>query len=204
LINEIIEVQEILKGKKVNDKCLYRTCYLLAKWFDEHNKTHIETRQEIFKWANTYGYWINYDLNSIIFQAFKDKRRLTDNLKIYINQYDIDEINNRFDRRKTKLVAFSILCYAKAFANSKKEFSLSVSALSDWIHVNQGDISSKFIPELINFEYINKIQNNNSFTWNKTIKSKSLDLKILVSIENSGEYCLEDNNINELFNNIFK
>ncbi|MFA5410167.1 MAG: hypothetical protein WC343_15435, partial [Bacilli bacterium] len=88
------------------------------------------------------------------------------------------------------------------FANSNKEFSLSVSALGEWIHIKSTHISGRYLPELINFEFISKIENKNSFTWNKTIKSKTLDLHINCNLSNEGIYVLQDNDIQLLFSEI--
>jgi hypothetical protein len=203
LINEVLEVQGYLNGNHITEKNLYRICYMLAKWFKEQGLSHIDIRQSIFNWGNKYGVFIKYNVNKIIYQSLEDKQRLKDNVIVKINQKDIDEINKRFDSKNTKLVALAILCYAKAYADRDRDFNISSVALGAWLGIDSNNLRRIYLQELIDFGYINKTQNpQNSFPWNNN-KSKFSKYHINVEIHNSGNFQLMDNNITELYNQIF-
>mgnify|MGYP000276849015 FL=1 len=205
LINEVIEAQSYLSGKNINEKNLYRICYILAKWYKEKGQTNKEIRDSIFEWANKNNIYIPYSVNNIIYHALKDNQRLKDNVVVRINENDIKEINSRFDRKNTKLVALAMLCYAKCFADSNKEFSISPIALATWINIDASNMRNIYIKELIDFDYIAKVEHNkNQFSWNKKYNNRLCRYKILVDLKNTGEYQIVDNNIRSLFDEIFK
>lgn len=203
MINEVLEVQGYLNGENINKKCLYRICFLLAKWFKQQGMSHIEIRQAIFDWGKKYHIYIEYNVNSIIYQALEDKQRLKENVIIKINSNDIEEIKKRFDSRNSRLLALAILCYAKCNANRDNEFIISGLALSHWIGIKSTNLSGRHLPELIDFGYISKIDTEKTYTWNKKVKSKSLYLKINVNISNIGDFQLIENNIHDLYNQLF-
>jgi hypothetical protein len=177
---------------------------MLAKWYKEHGLSHIEIRQSIFDWGKKYNIFIKYNLNNIIYQALDDKQRLKDNVVIKINQHDIEEINKRFDSKSTRLTALAMLCFAKAYADRDKEFNISSVALSCWLNIDDSNLRSIYIKELIDFDYILKVENpKNNFSWNKKSKSKTSRYKINTTLSNTGEYQLQDNNIFSLYEQIF-
>lgn len=205
LINEILEVQEYLDGKNINKKCLYRTCFMLAKWYKQQGLSNVEIREKIFEWGKKYNIYIKYNVNSIIYQALEDKHRLRgDEAVVRISQSDIDEITRRFDSVPCRKTALGILCYAKVSADRDNEFNISALALSNWLHLYSSNMSSRYIKEMIDFEYIQKINSTVTYSWDKNVKSNSLNLKILVPIENKGEHILVDNDIEGLFDEIFQ
>lgn len=204
LINEILEVQEYLDGKNINKKCLYRTCFMLAKWYKQQGLSNVEIREKIFEWGKKYNIYIKYNVNSIIYQALEDKHRLRgDEAIVRINQADIDEITRRFDSVPCRKTALGILCYAKVTADRDNEFNISALALSNWLNLNSGHMSGRYLKELLDFEYIEKVNNLSTFSWDKNVKSTSLRLKLLVPIENKGEYILEENNVDKLYSDVF-
>lgn len=205
LINEILEVQEYLDGKNINKKCLYRTCFMLAKWYKQQGLSNVEIREKIFEWGKTYNIYIKYNVNSIIYQALEDKHRLRgDEAVVRISQSDIDEITRRFDSVPCRKTALGILCYAKVSADRDNEFNISALALSNWLNLNSGNLSALYLKELNDFEYIQKIKNEKTYSWDKNVKSNSLRMKLLVPIENKGDYILGNNDIEKLYDDIFK
>lgn len=205
MINEVIEVQQYLEGKKIVKKNLYRICYMLAKWYKEQGLSKLEIREEIFNWANSNQIYIKFNLNDMIQKAVDDKERLKDNFVIRINENDIYEINRRFDNPKTKYVALAILCYAKANANRDKEFELSSVALSSWLNMDSTFLKRKYIKELESFDYIQLVKkSHNTYSWDKNNSNKSCVYTLSVPIHNSGNFILEDNNIEGLFRSIFE
>ncbi len=203
MINETLEIQDIIQGRPVGDRCLYRTCFLLAKWHKAQGLTETQARDEIFAWANRMGIRINFTLNKLIRHAYKDRRRLTDNPKIYVSSEDIAEIKRRFDAGKIRMVALAMLCYAKTFANANGEFSISLAALADWVGLSRGNISTRYINELIEFEYVNKGGDQHEIVWNKTARSKAFTFSLNVPIRNSGEFELQGNDIHGLYKTAF-
>lgn len=206
MLNEIQEVEQYIEGKNINKKCIYRICYMLSKWYAQQGLNKIEIREQIFAWGKEYNIFINQNVNSIIYQALSDKRRLRGGENIYINQNDIDAINRRFDNNKVKLTALAILCYAKAFANEKEEVKISNLALSNWLGIDDSYMSKKIIREIIDFDFMEKTECTGSalfFNWNGNAKSKSPVYKLHIPINNSGEYSFSHNDIKKVYSDLF-
>lgn len=177
---------------------------MLAKWYKQQGLSNVEIREKIFEWGKTYNIYIKYNVNSIIYQALEDKHRLRgDEAVVRISQSDIDEITRRFDSVPCRKTALGILCYAKVTADRDNEFNISALALSNWLNLNSGHMSGRYLKELLDFEYIEKVNNLSTFSWDKNVKSTSLRLKLLVPIENKGEYILEENNVDKLYSDVF-
>lgn len=205
MINEVLEVQDYLEGRNINKRCIYRICYMLAKWYKQQGMSHMDIRQSIFNWGKKYNIFITCNVNSIIYQALDDKTRLRDDIEIHISENDIKEITERFDSKNCRLMALAILCYAKCTANRDNEFNLSLLALSNWIGIDYNNLLKRHLPELVDFNYISRVDNNNkTYSWNKEVKNKSTALKIQVSVKNEGIYKLKDNNIRQLYLDIFQ
>jgi len=204
LLNEKNEITALLNGERINKKYTYRSCYLLAKHFKSLGYDLVKTREEIFSWANKYKIYITDDLNSIIQRAFDDKKDIAEIIEIKINKEDIEEIIKRFDKYNTRLTAFAILCFAKKHANKNGMFYMSKIGLSNWIGIEQANLSNRYIKELIDFSYIEKVSKNDIKhirIKNKQV-SKMLIYKIKVKYNNIGEYIIEDYDIRKEFENI--
>ncbi len=198
------EIKAILEGKRINKHYTYRVCYLLARYFKSLDYNHFQIREEIFKWAKANNIYITDDLNSIIQRALKDRRKIVEDVNIRISNNDLEEIIKRFDRYNTRLTAFAILCFAKKYANKDGSFYISRIGLSNWIGIAHTHLSSKYIRELIDFNYIERIKANNPqlIKIKNKFVSKSSVYKINVNFHNSGKYIFKDNNIREEFENI--
>lgn len=204
MLNEKNEIDAILNGKRINKKYTYRSCYLLAKYYKSLGYEHIKIREEIFNWANKYGVYITDDLNSIIQRVFKDKKDIIDFVEIKISNDDIYEIVKRFDKYNTRLTAFAILCYSKMYADKNRIFQMSLVGLSNWISIQQQNLSTRIIRELIDFDYIEKI---NKDKYLRIIRKNHnithpIVYKIKTSILNQGDYIFYDDNIRDEFDNI--
>lgn len=207
MINETILVQQYLDGNNITKNCLYRICFFLAKWYKQQGvKDKFQIRSNIFEWANKYGIYLSFNLNMCIDNAMTDTRRLTENVTVRISNEDVLEITKRFDNKKTRKVALAILCYAKTFADSNGEFKISLTALSDWVHIDPANMGSRYFRELIDYDYLSKIEAGTTkhTCWNNSAKTKMNKYKIVVPIRNTGDYILEDNNIDKLYDEIFK
>lgn len=204
MINEVAEVQEYLKGEKIDKENLYRICYLLCKWYKQQGLSRIQIREALFAWGKEQNVYIQYNVNDIIDKVFEDKKPLKTGRTVKISTADIDEINRRFDNKKTKLVALAMLCYAKANADKDKEFSVSSVALGAWLGIHRSTIKRKHIKELADYDYLKIVQTpKNTFTWEASEASKSCRYHMNVDLRNSGECVLQDNNITELYERAF-
>ncbi len=204
MINEVAEVQRYLAGKNLKKDNLYHILLLIAKWYKEQGYPKLKIRESIFAWAKENGIHIKYNVNDLIGRALEDKRRLTDNVVVRVNQADIAEINRRFDSRKTKYVALAFLCYGKAYADRDREFSVSSAALGAWLDMSRSTLQTIYIPELVDYEYLSIIQKpQNTYSWGAKKSFHSTKYRLEVPIHNSGEFILTNNNIQKLSAEIF-
>lgn len=202
MINEVVEVKSYLIGNNINQKNLYRIVTLLAKHFKEQGKSHIEIRNSIFEWGKQHNIFIKYKVNSIIYKVVEDTTPLQGDTVIKINKNDIEEINSRFSSKNSKLVALALLCYDKAHADKNKAFDISSVALSAWTGIAASNLSSRYFRELYDFGYLTKLESpQNTFKWDSDKKNSVYQLS--VSTHNSGDYLLVDNNIHDLYSEVF-
>lgn len=208
LINEILEIKEWLNGENINTRCMYRTCYMLTKWYKEQGLSYTEIRDKIFAWGKENNVYIDFNLSSVVHRALEDYVPLRgDQTVIHINEDDVLEIKRKFDRKPYRKTALGILCYAKAVADEYNEFDISVLAFSYWLKTNIGNMSARYIKGLVADGYVKKINKDKLFPWDKKTeppKSKSLRMEILVPIENNGDYILVGNDIDRLYSDIFE
>lgn len=203
MIDETIEVNHILDGK-FSKQNLYNSYYLLAKYYIEQGLELSEASKALFNWAKSNELFVKYDLNAIVKRAKEDKNKLTRNVKIYINQNDIDNINNGFYNKNTKLVALAILCYAKANINKNRELHVSSCDIGAWVNIHNSSIRRRYINELVEFGYLTKIKSPiNNHSWGNLKEESSTKYKLNVDYYNSGEYELIDNDIHKLYREIF-
>lgn len=205
MINEVYEVSQYLQGNDVTEKKLYRVRYLMAKFYKEQGLQKFEIRDQIFDWGKKNNIYFTFSINTVIYRAFEDNRPLKNNTKVYINDTDIDFINKRFDSIKVKTVALAVLCYAKVFADKDNEFMVSTVDFANWLHMQQPHISARYIPELVDFDMLQRIDAEKChFSWNgKKAYSKNRRYKINIALKNEGRYLLENNNILKLAEEIF-
>lgn len=204
MINEQYEVSQYLAGNNINKKCLHRICFLLAKYYSEQGLNHLEIRNEIFAWGREYNTYFPFSVNSVIYQALEDKHKLRGKTDVYINDEDIHQILSRFDSKNCKLLALAILCYAKVAANSDGEVAISTVAFSSWLKMQQSHISGRYIPELIDFDFMEKLGDEETyFMWDKKTLSKNRRYKLKVPLVNEGTYVLVDNDIFQLAREVF-
>lgn len=185
-----------------------RICYLLAKYYKEQGLNNLGIRQKIFEWGKINNIYFPFSVNSIIYGAVADTTKLRGETPVYISQADIDAISMRFDKKKCKYVALAILCYAKVTANRENEVVISTISLGNWLGIHQQHISGRYIPELIDFDFMERIGEEESyFTWDKDKPiSKNRRYKMKVNLENNKEnavYELNNNDIGSLCKEIF-
>jgi hypothetical protein len=200
----MVDVQHYLKGEKIDKSNLYQTCYLLSKWHKSQGMNYLQIRDSIYEWATQNNLIVKSYLNVIINKALSDKKPLTQNIIVYVNDGDVKEIVRRFDSKNTRMVALSMLCYAKIHANKMGEFSLSSVAIGAWVGIHDSNIRRRYIKELINFEYVEKISvPKNNKKWANGDEDKNCKYIIRFPLKNSGDYKLVDNDIEDLYKQIF-
>lgn len=209
LINEVLMVQDLLDGNGINKRCLYGHCYLLAKYWLQQGLEPLEVRKNIFAWACKYHLHLAADklnVNRLIYKAESDKRRLREDVTVKVSQSDLDEITSRFDSARTRKVALAMLCYAKAAADQDNCFDLSIESFCNWLGCGRSVMYDDYLRELQVFGYIDRNEYKKTkriFSWEKNVKSKSANFKLLVPFNNSGEYQLINNDIDALFDECF-
>ena len=203
MIHEVYEVQELLIGNGINKKCLYRMCYLLAKWHKQRGLSRIEIREAIFEWAGKYKLHIEHNLNGIIYQAMEDTVPLRGDVEVWISPQEAAEIRRRFDTKNTCLTALAVLCLAKVSGDEKQTFPLAMNELSHWTGIAASSLSGRIMTELSDFGYIQKVEAEQQFTWNEKAKSRKNRYQLLVPIEDTGKHRLVKNDLHTLYQEIF-
>lgn len=204
IIDELIEVKDYINGKKINKRCLYRTCVLIARYFANQGLDFMSIQKNMFSWGKNNNVYIPFNVNRIIKKELSNPQKLKTGIKVFVSNNDIEEINNRFQTKNSRIAALGILCYSKVFADEDGFMNLSLSSLSNWIGVNYYNMSSRYIPELITCGYIDKDHSSSDvFSWDSKIRSKNLRIHINVPHKNVGEFELKDDDIINLYKEIF-
>lgn len=209
MVDEVYEVKEYLGGKRVSERGRYRAAFFVARWYTQEGFGIKETRNKVFEWAKSSGNYLKYNVNDIVSGARECKDRLKDNVIVRVSESDVNGIVKLFDNQKSRRLALALLCYAKAHANRDGEFDISASALAEWVGLSRTSISSRYLPELIDLEYIEKVEPDTPvMRWHheqqyKTSKYRPLRLRINASLYNAGKYQLVHNDIDKLFDEIF-
>lgn len=201
MINERLEAEAYLRGENINKDCVYRMCYMIAKYDLENGMDPLQTREHIFEWAKNHNIYINTSLSGIVYKASVDGVKLRGDTPIYISEADVDEIRRRFDTKGTRILALALLCYGKAAADNNRECALSLTALANWIGMNRGNMMSRCIPQMYGFKFVQQIKPR--YRWDKDQKDKMTHLRFDVPLVNEGRYKLDGNNIAGLFSEIF-
>ena len=202
MINEVFEAEQYLAGKNINKRCVYRMCYILAKYYLYQGFDVINTREKVFDWANNNGVYINSSLSAIVYKASVDGVKLRENVRVFVSKDDIKEIERRFDTKNTKMIALAFLCYGKVAAGSDGECSISCTSLANWIGIDYSHLMSRYLPQMSAFKYVSKVENKKR-KWVKDSKSEISKFKYHVDLKNEGEFELKDNNLAELFATVF-
>lgn len=179
----------------------------MAKWHHEQGLSRLEIREKIFEWGKENNLYIKYNINNdVISKIYKYDPPKLKSVEVKINQQDIENINRRFDNRKTKLVALAMLCYSKAHSGSDGYFNLSSMHLSFWLNMNKRGLRQRYIRELIEYEFLNEYPQNKPTsykTWDVAFEEQSTRYKLTIPVVNAGEFVLGSNDIKKLYAEIF-
>lgn len=205
MINEVLEVQQYLNGEKITKECLRRICFQIARWYKQQGYDHLQIREAIFAWANKYEMFLDFSVNTIINTVMDSRSKLRDDIEVFVSEDDIHQITGRFDGNNVRLIALAILCYAKAYANSEGLFDVSEAALASWVGLRRSNVSAYYMKELTNYGYVEKIvPKKATYSWSRGTRNKSAKFRLKVPFKNEGSYKLIDNDIDQLFHDIFE
>ena len=201
MINERLEAETYLRGENINKRCVYRMCYLIAKYYLEQGMDALEAREKIFEWLNKNNIYISSSLSGIVYRASVDGVRLRGETPVYISEKDVEEIRRRFDTKNTRMLALALLCYGKVAADKSGECAISLLAISNWIGIDVSNVMNRYLPHMYTFKFVTKIKPK--YKWDKDQKDKMTHIKFDIPLENDGIYKLDGNNIAGLFSEIF-
>lgn len=203
MINETILVEEWLRNENIDEQITYRMCYLITKWYFEHDvKDKLEIREKLIDWIKKNNIKTRIDINYCITNALNNPRRLTSDNPIRVSKEDVQEITKRFDRKNVRLCALAFLCYAKQFADQNNSFEVPFVAFGKWVGIAYNNISTRYIDELEGFGYLKRYSKDKRL-FNIKDESRSPRFILKVPIVNTGEYVLEGNDIRGLYKKIF-
>ncbi|MCI8609022.1 MAG: hypothetical protein HFE73_05215 [Firmicutes bacterium] len=205
MINERVEVKQYLKGNNLSRRIEYRICLLLSKWFYEQGCTTVEAiRTQLIQWAKANNFYITIAMNPIAARVIRHHMKLLDYGPIKISHEDVSIIKKKFDSHMERLMALSLLCYGKAYADTKGEFKLSTSMLAIWLGINK-ITAKKYLAALEDMEYILPVEASNVNVWYQKEPVNTLNLyRINVPTRNAGPYILKENDIHQLYSEIFE
>lgn len=205
MVDRLYEAQEYVKGNNIDFKNLYRICFMMACWHKQQGLDRIEIHNILDEWKKIHGIYMRCETNEIIDRVFdREKSTTLESHIVKINKNDIENINRRFDSKKTKLVALAMLCYAKAHANKNGEFNISMTSLSSWTGVNRQMLGRKYIKELVDYEYLTVVTKATSKSnWEGQYHEQATKYKLNAVLHNSGDEKLERNDLRILFSRLF-
>lgn len=204
MINEVLEVKDYLAGKNVSKYNIYRTVYLIAKYYLAQGVQQLEIRQKIFEWGKANGLYIKYDVNGMILKAMDDKKPLFDPPNVRVSDDDVSRIKSLFDGKYVRYAAFGLLCYAKVHANKKGEFSVSSQPFANWLGISKTYFQEQLSREIGLFGYAEITKSpQHKHRWGDGNNLVSTRYRILVPFENAGEYEVVGNDVSELYERLF-
>lgn len=205
MINEVLEAKDYIAGKNLNKYNLYRTIYLMAKYYVEQGVSVPDIRQNIFDWGHRNNVWIKYNVNDIAIRAAEDRSKLRSPESVNISCDDVSIIVKLFDAPRVQCCALALLCYAKVNANKNGEFPMSSIPFSNWVGIDRSYFQRKVAKELDMLGYVKTIKaNQKKPKWSDGEHLATTRYKMLVPYANVGEYKLVDNDIQALYRELFR
>ena len=205
MIDEIFEVKQYLQGKNISKENIYRICYQMTRYYMEQGNNQEQIRSILQEWAKTNSISLKLDINDVISRAFyKEKDTILVSHVVKINKQDVACINQRFDKKRTKLTALAMLCFAKIHADENGIFRLPTVSLSAWTGLNRKSLTNKYIRELVDFGYMEIFNpHENIVDDQRFIMRPATWYKALYSLHNSGNWILKQNDLRILFSDVF-
>lgn len=196
MFNEILFVEGIIDNGNVGSDFLYRSVYMIAKYWNEKGYEFSDIREELFAWSNKFGYFLNFNVNAVIYAVKNDPHKLRGEFEIKISDKDLDRIFKVFDNRRTRIFALIMLCFGKL---NKGEFFCPLPALGYWAGIHKANLSNRTMKELSDFGYITKVLEEVDYGWSGDKKYyKQNKYKLSVPISNHGDIIINTNDISKI------
>ncbi len=208
MLNELQRSEELLNGTPFKKEYFFSAYLNLIKYYHNKGFSALQIKEALEEWENKYGHKHYFDLNKAIMLVVKnDDFVFCDKVDINISQQDIDIINKRFDNANCRKTALALLCVAKH--TNSDEIAISYPSLAQFTGLSYEMIKKKHVPEIVLFDYVEKINPTVSkWGWDddKDMQKnyKQMRFKILVDYSNKGDFNLSDNNIVGLYDKIWK
>lgn len=204
MFNEFLEAKNYYEGKNIPRQNTYRAILFVCRYMKELGMKRLDARYKLIEWEKENDIESKYDVNQILDYVYDyEKHNLSKTEFVYMSEEDIHQINRRFDHRKTKLLAFVMLCYGKLFGNANREISVSYLDLSTLSGISDTTIYRSVIPELLNYDYVEIVDGSSKrFKSNEHFARRKTKYRLLVPCRNIGEYKVSDNVVSE-FNRLF-
>lgn len=203
IINERFEVEHYLRGEKLHRDIEYRICLLLAKYFYEQGADTVpQIRGKLKEWAKENSFFFTVAMNQVAERVISYNMRLLEP-EVWISQADVDRILDLCDTENEKKVALGVLCYAKSYADLSGYFKLSLGAMSLWLGIDRR-VFKEILNILNQLGYIELVECGDIHSWYQSVVNTQLNTyKLTMPSENSGEFKLQGNDIQALYDWIF-
>ncbi len=204
MINELVEAKKYLRGEGLNREIEYRICLILAKWFYQEGATTRESlRGQLIAWAKENNFFITVAINPLCDRVISEDMKLLGQEPVRINDWDADDVVCLFDTYEERIVALAVLCYAKIYSDADGCFKLSIAALADWLCMERKTVV-KYLKTLVGLNFIKQQDTSTVSSWyQKIVTSTCNTYQLNFKTTNEGEFIMEDNDIDKLYDSIF-
>ena len=179
---------------------------LIAKYcYEQGMRNPYDIVKYLKEWAKRYNFFLTVSMINIAQRVINDRMTLCC-AEVGVDDSEVEMIRSISKNSTQEKFALAILCYAKAYANSKGVFKISKSAFAHWLGF--GDRIANMNPYfqfLIDTGYIKKHVLTNINSWYKKTVVSTLNEYIIVADYNKDDkqYTLHDNNIDQLYEEAF-
>lgn len=204
MINEMVDAQKYLAGEGLSHDIEYRICLLLAKWYYQNGaKTREEIRERLKTWAKENSFYFTVSMNTVADRVISGQMKLLGQEPVYINQNDKQVIADKFDTYEERIVALAILCYAKTHSDRYGHFQLSQASLGKWLKMERKTIA-KHVHQLIGSSFMELVEAGTINSWYQSMVAVGCSVyKLCFEISNNGEWQLTENNLHQLYDEMF-
>ena len=201
MINEQLIVDQILTGKKINVYQMRFAVTLLARYYLSQGLNQLETREKIFEWANANTYHIKVGVKRIISDVASDLRPLAKDIRVFINNADIDLIKAVANTKLERKVALAFLCYAKVYADGDGIVEMPIATVVDWIgQKDPHNTYTRIMPRLFAKGFFTNEEDVQK--WHGHIVKRTRTMRLCCELNNKGKHELVDNDFDTLYNSI--
>lgn len=205
MIDEVSEVKEYMDGHHLEDPDnYYRAIYMMSKFYRDTGFDREQAFDRIAEWVRRYNLTLSFSLDNAIYAGYENEKKLRCGEAVYVSDEDVHRIKLYARNKTDRMAALGLLCCAKAFADSKGVFTLSISALASWLGMDRSNLHKRQLKRLEKSGYVKHVTPQSSLRgWNKNENRNASRFKILVQYTKDGKYELKNNDVRKLFEEIF-